>query len=681
MIGFDLAQTFYVDKEAVQRSDSVYITSVDLYFKTKPVSGKTKTGITSPGVSVYLCPVNERNVPDLVQATTASFARVEHGSINTSSTGATATTFTFRTPILARTNRSYALLVKFDGSDPDFELWINKAATNVVSGTTRTQISSGKVDGAFYRITNGTSLTPETDADLVFRLKVAKFTSTSTAFKLINRPAENLKLDTVSGTFTGGELVYQEATNAAGTISVTPTSNAIVGTGTSFTTYLAVGDYIVITDGTTGNTNIRQVVTRANTTYITVDATPTFTNASANYFRAAVGRVASYNPMTDVVILQDSTATSTLYFETNKDIKGIDSGATANVSSRLDYTINSFIPNFNVQTPVGSTVTVETNFANSTLGVESGNKRKVQLGSRSFLNEYNAKFASRSAEVTAGTPFNSFSANLIFTSDNAYVSPSVLEEDLDVFMERYSINSSDANEYTGSGNAQSRYVSKTVSLSKDQLAEDLKVFVTAYKPANTNIKVYARVRNSTDTELLDIKDWTELTRESDPQDSSPANINDLIEIAYTVPQYAANSTTASGTFTTNASLAYVTGTSGAVNTDIAVGSMVRVYSPTIPTVFFVDTVTASNTTTFTLGSGNTKFSNSSIVGLGFKVDVITRKNSAFIDIQSKNVLTYYNSSMAKFQGYDTFAIKIVMLSDDGVRVPFVDDIRAIAVSA
>ena len=687
MIGFDLAQTFYVDKDAVKKSDTVYLTSVDLYFKSKPVSGKTKTGITSPGADVYICPLDDRGTPALAQTYTKSFARVEYSGINTSSTGATATTFTFRVPLLVRTNRSYALLIKFDGSDPDFELWINKSSSLNTVGSTRTQVSSGKVDGAFYRITNGSSLTPETDADLVFRLKIARFTSTSTTFKVVNRPAETLKLDTVSGTFKGGELVYQEAANATGNIATSSSNVAIVGTGTSFTTYLAVGDYIVLTDGTAGNTNIRQVATRANATYITVDATPTFTAASAKFFKAAIGRVASYNPLTDVIVLQDSTATATLYFQSNTDIVGVDSGASANVNSLLSYNVNSVIPNFNINTPTGTSTSTEITFVEydstgPTYTVSGTNTRSAILGQRKFLNEFAAGLAPRSTEVTDAIPFNSYSANITFTTNNEYASPSVLEEDLDVFVERFHINNSDTNEYKGTGNAQSRYISKTINLSKDQLAEDLKVYVTAYKPENTDIKVYARFRNSADVETLDVKDWTELTRETDDQTSSPANLSDLIEISYTVPQYSTDVTTASGFFTTNSSLAYAVGTSGAVNTDITTGDLVRVYSPTIPTIFFVDSVTNANTTTFTLGNGTTTLAaNASIVGSGFKADKVTRKNSAFVDIQSKNVLTYFNTSMAKFQGYDSFAIKIVMLSEDGIRVPFVDDVRAIAVSA
>jgi len=70
-----------------------------------------------------------------------------------------------------------------------------------------------------------------------------------------------------------------------------------------------------------------------------------------------------------------------------------------------------------------------------------------------------------------------------------------------------------------------------------------------------------------------------------------------------------------------------------------------------------------------------------LVGTGLKVDVIDRPSSAFLDIQSQNIVTYYNKAKSIHRGFDSFAIKIVLLSEDGIKVPYVDDVRAIAVSA
>jgi hypothetical protein len=681
MIGFDLAQTFFVDKEAVQKAERIFITSVDLFFKTKPTAGETKTGIVSPGVSVFLCPLDEKGTPDLQAAYLKSQARVEYANIVVSTTGSSTaqTTFTFSRPVVVTTNKQYAFLVKFDGSDPDFSLWYNKAGVTNVLGTAATQVSSGKVDGSLYRVTNGQQLTAETDADLAFRVKIARFTSNTATFAVINRPSETLKLANVVSTFKGGELAYVTAANATGTITTTSTSNTILGSGTTFDTTVVVGDYIVITDGTPGNTNIRTVTSRANSTVITVDATPSFSNSSAHYYKTVIGRVLSYNGLSDVITLQDVNSNSSLYVSTGTTLNGVDSQATANISSILSLSINSVVPSYNILAPVGSSIVTKMTFANTAGSVDSANEQQFQIGKRLFITNYPAMFDSRTNEVQAVSPYHSFQSTINMTSTNEYTSPVVAEEDLDVFIEQYDVNNDTTNEYLGRGNSKSRYVSKTVSLTKDQLAEDLKVYVTAFQPANSSVKVYARFRNSLDVETLETKNWTELSLDTGSLSvlSNPANPDDMIELTYSVPTYGA-ATLATGQFTTSSGNAVVVGTSGAVNTDISIGSLVRVYSPSIPSSYIVDNVIDANTTTFTLGRA---ISNSSIVGTGFLVEKITRTNSGYLDIQNKNVLTYFNSAMSKYQGYDSFAIKVVLLSSDGVQTPFVDDVRAIAVSA
>ena len=247
-----------------------------------------------------------------------------------------------------------------------------------------------------------------------------------------------------------------------------------------------------------------------------------------------------------------------------------------------------------------------------------------------------------------------------------------------MFAERYEINNISTNEYKGEGSASARYITKSVTLADNQQAEDMKVYLTAYKPSNTSILVYAKFINTEDIESFDIKDWTELTlNQSNNIVTNPVNINDRAEYSYSVPQYNSG-TLATGVFTTELSNSVVVGTSGAVNTNIIPGSVVRVYSPSLSNTYFTDTVLSSNTTTATLSR---TVSNTSLVGTGFNVDVISRPNSAYIDNQNQNTITYFNKSLAKFQTYNTFALKIVLLSDDGVNIPFVDDVRAIAVSA
>lgn len=680
MLGFDLAQTFFLERDAVQKSTTASITKVDLFFYSKPTANKTKSGLPKPGVSVYLCNVKDDGSPDLSIVYHQYAGRVEFDNIVTSTTGVTATTFTLRQPCIVETDKSYCVLVKFDGSDPDFKLWYNKAGDKKLGTTTTTQTSSGKVDGYFYTITNGSVLTPQTDADLAFKLYVAKFSATEKTFKIKNRTFEILKINNNSGSFLGGEKAYVVAANAAGNVAFSTSSKTITGTGTAFTSVLVVNDKFVITDGTLGNTIIRTVASITNSTSLTVDIEPSFSNTQAKYYKTVIGDVYFHDKVSDHLVLQDVNTNTSLSIAASNIVRGVDSQASANVTTISNYTLNAVVPNFAVETPGGTIARYKINVANTSYQYTSGNKIDVVLAERKLLNRYPAIIASKTNEVSISNDFASFAGELIFETNNSYASPYVREENLDMFGERFSINNDSTNEELGRGSALSKYVSKTITLADDEFAEDMKAYLRVYKPANTSILLYGKFRNSNDDEQLSVKPWTPLTLISDAAVvSNPTNIYDLIELEYAVPFQPDANSTATGTFTTTSSSAVITGTSGTVNTDITVGQLVKVYSPLFPaTTYFIDRVVDANTTTITVSKAVT---NSSLVTSGLKIDVLKNKNSAFIDTQSLNTLTYFNGNSAKFKGYDSFAMKVVLLSENSVNIPFVDDLRAIAVSA
>lgn len=680
-MSYDLGQTFFVDKAAVQNAEMCFIVSINLYFRAKPVVGKTVTGIQNPGVTLALCGVKEDGTPDLT-STPLDTARKEYDAINVSTSGATVTEFTFTKPLCISTDRKYCFLIKFDGGDTDFQVFANKAGKTSLSSTSITQVSSGSVDGNAYKITNGYVLTPLTDTDITFQINVAKFTSLTKTLKINNRPYEFLTVGSVSGTFIGGEEVFKQANTLAGNVAVTTSSVNVTGIGTAFTTDIQVGDKIVIKDNN-GNVNIRIVSTVTNSTFLTLTQPVSFSNSTANsiqYYKTVTGRLFEYSPLTDKMIIQDSTATSTRFLTTGSVLEGVDSGATANIVAIANTRVNNIIANYNATTPPQTTVSLTANFANVAGSTSSSRKISTKLGKREHINTYDASLASRTNEVTAGTPFKSFSGEMTLSSSNPYTSPFVRREDMDVFVERYSINNITTNEAINRGAAQAKYIGNQVQLSDNQFGEDLKVYLKAFKPANSDVKVYAKFYNTADNESFDLKNWTELTLNSTSVgvSSNPSNINDFVELGYDVPFFPAG-TRISGNFAVNAN-GLIRGSSGTVNTDITVDDVVRVYHSGNNSVYVVDTVIAVNTSSLTLSKA---ISNTTVTGLesGFYVDKVTDKSTAYLDKQNFNMLTYFNGALSKFQSYNSFAIKVVLLSSDNTNIPFVDDLQAVAVSA
>ena len=89
-----------------------------------------------------------------------------------------------------------------------------------------------------------------------------------------------------------------------------------------------------------------------------------------------------------------------------------------------------------------------------------------------------------------------------------------------------------------------KYISQTVTLEDGQDAEDIKVVLTAYRPPNTDVKVWVKFLNAEDGETMAQKSWIELEKLDDTVYSSLANMNDFIVFNYKIP------------------VAYMTGTNG-----------------------------------------------------------------------------------------------------------------------
>jgi hypothetical protein len=756
---FNIAQSFFIDKELVQGSPLTFVTSIDLYFKSKPVAGKTYSGIQKPGMLLNICAiVDGKPTTQLVDHRCRS--RMEYDDINVSSTASVPTKFTLSTPLPLSTDKEYAIIISYDGNDPGFVLWKNTSGEQDLSTGSMAKVSTGKVDGNYFDLTNGTDITRRNDVDLKFKVNVARFTgSRSNTFVISNDAYEFMSLNSgsVNGSFVGGEYVYQAQANLTGTVSVssgTPNvagvgtdfvtdiangdlivvgnssvsqvrkvnvvtnttymnvtsnfsttasgvnittfehgtlsidsnSNTVIGTGTSFAS-VAVGSFIVITDGTDGNTEVRKIVSVdiPNQTLV-LDVKPSFSNTSSAWFVSPIGKVEKFRNYADNLVLNSSSANSTVYFETNRILKGVDFHANAVISSINDLPLASYKPDYSIGVPTGTSVKYFVNFANTTYSKLESNKVEVKNGTTNVIDNYPASLASRSNEVT--NPSNLFAnsksmnSTLVFSSDNPFTSPYVSENNLDFVTYEYLINNSSANEAFANGSAYTRYISKTVTLEKDQIAEDLIVYLTAFKPQSTDIRVYTKLLSEEDNDYITDKNWTRMlldVPEGSQINSVESNPKDLIELKYVIPQWHSGTTVSSGTFRVATSTNVITSTSSTVNTSIAVGSLVRVYNPNFPDTFFVDTVVASNTTTFTVSE---TVSNNDVVGAGLLVDVINdQKYSAYLNNQNYNIVRYMNSSSAKYDGFKSFAIKIVLLAENYYLVPRVSEYRAIALSA
>lgn len=570
----ELAQTFFIDPQLVKGSSMAFISSVDLYFGRKPVRGTSSSSLPAPGVTVFLVPtiaVGEEQVPDLQSPMRGARSRVEYNEVNTSTDASSATTFTFDIPVPVRTDRTWAIVIKFDGSDTGYALWRNKSSEEVVdSNLIATPVSKGALDGKFFIITNGTVPTPLNDSDLKIKIKVSKFTTSNTTFRAVNRNYEFVRYNTstLSGNFTGGELVFANTGfPAAQTVSVSAASKTVTGTGTLFQTSFAVGNYIVINSGTSND--IKKITEITSNTLLKVDSYPAFTNTSSKYLIAPVGKVFDYMPEANSIVLVASTANSTVKFDAAQTIHGIESGACTTISALWNFPVHSYNADYIFTMPPGTNVNTTVQFANSTYYTQNSASRtyKVDMKKKKEFSDFGAYIFSRSIEVANPTYLNNTKSavyNITMSTDNEYASPRISENGLNNFLYRYEINNTANNEHKQSGSAKAKYISRKITLADGQDAEDIRVYLTAYKPAFTDIKLYAKILSSLDSQTFDSKDWSELELKT-PKTllSNAENPNDFIELEYKFPNYPlANSETGSSGFLHPLSF---TGTNGAAN--------------------------------------------------------------------------------------------------------------------
>jgi len=270
---------------------------------------------------------------------------------------------------------------------------------------------------------------------------------------------------------------------------------------------------------------------------------------------------------------------------------------------------------------------------------------------------------------------------------------------------KYIINNDYADENTDYGNADAKHITSKISFAADRFAEDMIVYLTAYRPLNTDIKVFARIHNSNDPEAFDDKDWSLLNLDSQDIYSSSADQNDYIEMQFGFKDSPNTVVTLAGTVNVDSiSTTNVIGTGTLFQTNatanVQSGDLVKIYSPIFPTNYAICVVNSvTSDTQFVI---NEPINNTNITGSGLLVDFLGRVGNntfaksgypmqAFNNINNSGVSRYFNSSMTTFDSYDTLQLKIVLLSDIAqvanntanaipTTIPRVDDIRVVGVT-
>ena len=392
------------------------------------------------------------------------------------------------------------------------------------------------------------------------------------------------------------------------------------------------------------------------------------------------------------MILVDSSANSAARFATSQTLTGVKSRATANLQSVDNLEVDQFVSHANTSSYISSTIAPTYSIAYS-----NGSSYVVANTFLPLINDKildggdpQHKILSRSNEVVENYLYantKSFAEQIILQTSNPFSAPLIDHNQTDLTIRQniisnaYSVSGVDT-EVGPNGIALSKHFTTKMTFDTGRLAEDLKVYLTAYKPTGTDVKVYAKFHNLADNEAFDDKAWTPLAISKNMNIvSSRTDTNDFVEYEYSVPSAPESLSSIAGTFTSVSGSATLTGVGTAnLTTLTSPGKLVKIYSPLFPANYAIGLISAVTASTIVLSSSLT---DTNVLGAGMKVDLLKYPTASFA---YKNVLyggevCYFGNAGSFFNKYSSVQIKIVLLADTTNIVPSVDQIQVIAVSA
>jgi len=666
-----LAQTFMVESTALSQSGSSgYLTKANLYFATKD---------PKQGATVELRQVSNGS-PD---SKVLPFSRIHLTSaqISTSTDGSVATEVVFPSPVIVEAGKEYAIVILPDGNSPNYSVYTAKAGQNELTNSSK-QVNQDWGKGTMFLSSNNRTWTEYLDEDLKFEIFCAVFEEKIGQVNLTNDDHEWVTANNfiINGTFTGGEEVFKLSANASGTVNFSAGNSSVTGSGTNFSS-LTAGDRIVLTGNTT-TFDVVTVATVSNTTFMTLKGAPSFTDSTGAYMVSPTAIFGSLDASTSTIMLNGSTASSnTFLFASGDTLIGASSLANTVINTVEDTNISYFEPQLYRSTPSGTTVVPRIK-GKKVGGAATGNSDsdRFKYNDRNYPVQ-KIKVMSKSNEIKHNSGAKSLTVTQTLSTSTLSTSPSIDLQSQSLVVYENIINNSATNEYLGvAGSAAAKYVSRTVTLADGLDAEDLKVFVNAWKPAGTDIKVYAKMLNQADGSGFSTSAWSELQATGNKNTTSSAvDRYNVVEYSFELADTPATSIK-TGTISTTSGLATITGTNTDFANEYVAGDLIKIVNLNDTTDYIVTSITTVTNATSMVCADTIPFTK--IDGARhYKVDT-SHKNQVFRDPKAPVAYqaTYYNADGEKFVGYKQLAIKIVMLSDSTNVSPYLRDYRALAVS-
>lgn len=450
----------------------IYATKFGLFFKKK----STYSTVTLSIVEL------KDGFPDPTSVVPNSTIIVPSDSIQVSNDASLETMFPFPIPIFLTAGRQYAFIVSTPFSD--FELWTGAQGERDIR--TGELVSSNPLTDKAYFSENSNSWSELLNRDVTFNLYRARFNTTSST-RIDFAPREKYDY-----------LLIKDV--------VLPTTLSLLPTDEIYK--LNPSDNVTLMPSGTSNN--------------------------------AVGTVESYDRETNLLVVKTVEGK----FRKNdafKIIRPSQSRSIVNATMLMKGTVRDFgsyvyhtvLPRISIDERTTSNIQLK--MRGVTLS-DGGVYNKEGVGFDVYrTQETNFTDGARYIRSASANTLNSFVIETYITAQNDYIAPFVWIDTSSILISTNILDNSLGGEETSDGASPSNYVSRIITLADGQEAEDLKVFIDAYKPARTNVVLYAKMQSAEDSSNFDDLPWVRLTQvTAETLFSDPNNSRDYREYEFEI---------------------------------------------------------------------------------------------------------------------------------------------------
>ena len=536
-----LTQSFIVDQN--ENPNGVFASSIDIFFSAiddkLPVTLALRPIINGFPSSSQILPFSEVTL-NASEATANSTAP----SVATSTTY---TRFTFDSPVYLYPDE-YAVVL----TSPSTSYAVHVANLGeTVKNTTNTKVSQQPFVASFYQPQNSSVWQPNAEKQMMFRVNRCEFDTGSHVTYFANKaepqsgntsgPAYDVfKLSTSDLTFSNTALTFAYkgilSANVASVTNDTSRGNHIDSAWTDFSPNrnytLTAQKGMVASRSTTGQNDYA-----ANNFFLKATFTSNDSKVSPAVDLSRMNLITVENLVnrgsianSDIVIANGGTSYGSAPTLTFSGGGGTGAAATATVAGNkiTGVTVTSGGSGY-YETPAIAISGTGTSLASSTT-VDGSTTATV-----SATSALTADMLVTGTGIPADTTIVSITNATTFVMSNAATASGTVTL---YFHGRLTVE----NELSKSGgNAKARYISRRVTLEDNFDAQDIKVWLNAYKPKDTDIKVYYRVHNSEDPTSFEDRPYVIMTQETDINriSASETDVNEYVfrssanNVAYT----------------------------------------------------------------------------------------------------------------------------------------------------